>query len=103
MMNYTSKKVKVDRKQSPPTFNQELLKIYQLQQKKESGWGNGQMHDHLLEQNRKQAYQCMDKFNDSDTDNDDHNLAGNLTPQSVASVVYNYSGNTYSNVKKESV
>ena len=43
MMNYTSKKVKVDRKQSPPTFNQELLKIYQLQQKKESGWGNGQI------------------------------------------------------------
>ena len=64
----------------------------------------------LLEQNRKRAYQCIDKFNDSDTDDDDHNivnntdnLAGNLTNQSAASVVYNYSGNVYHNIKKESV
>jgi hypothetical protein len=33
MMNYT-KKLKVNRKQSPQTFNQELLKIYQLRRKK---------------------------------------------------------------------
>ena len=101
------KKVKANRKQSPPTFNQELLKIYQLRLKKESGQGK---QDHLLEQNRKPAYQCIDEFNDSDRYDDDHNivdntnnLAGNLTNQSAASVVYNYSGNVYCNVKKESV
>jgi hypothetical protein len=32
------------------------------------------MRDCLLEQNRKQAYQCIDEFNDSDTDDDDHML-----------------------------
>jgi hypothetical protein len=97
-------------KQSPPTFNQELLKIYQLRQKKESGCGNGCMRDCLMEQNRKRAYQCIDEFNDSEKDDDDHNivdntnnLAGNLTNQSAASVVYNYSDNAYHNVKKESV
>jgi hypothetical protein len=37
MMNYT--KIKADWKQSPPTFNQELLKIYQLRREKESGRG----------------------------------------------------------------
>ena len=106
MMNYT-KKVKANRKQSPSTFNQELLKIYQLRQEKESGQGK---QDCLLEQHRKPANQCIDEFNDSDTDDDDHNivdntniLAGNLTNQSAASVVYNYSGNVYCNVKKESV
>jgi hypothetical protein len=48
-------------------------------------------------------------FNASDTDDDDHNivdntdnLVGNLTNQSAASLVYNYSGNAYWNVKKES-
>ena len=109
MMNYT-KKVKGNRKQSPPTFNEELLKIFQLRRKKESGRGNGRMRDRLLEQNRKRAYRCIDEFNDSDTDDDDHNivnntdnLAGNLTNQSAASVVYNYSGNVYHNIKKESV
>jgi hypothetical protein len=69
------------------------------------------MCDCLLEQNRKQAYQCIDEFNDSDTDDDDHNavdntnnLVGNLTNQSAASVVHSsYSGNAYCNVKKESV
>ena len=68
------------------------------------------MRDRLLKQNRKRAYQCIDEFNDSDTDDDDHNivnntdnLAGNLTNQSAASVVYNYSGNVYHNIKKESV
>jgi hypothetical protein len=102
------KKVQANRKQSPATFNQELLKIYQLRMKKESGRGNGRMRDRLLEQNRKRAYQCIDKFNDSDTDDDDHNivdntnnLVGNLTNQSAASVVYSYSGNGYWNVKKE--
>ena len=65
-------KVKANRKQSPPTFNQELLKIYQLRQKKESG---RRKRDCLLEQNRKQAYQCIDEINDSDTDDDDHNIA----------------------------
>jgi hypothetical protein len=54
--NELYKKVKADRKQSPPTFNQELLKIYQLQRKKVSGRGSGRMHDCLLEQNTKQAY-----------------------------------------------
>ena len=54
------------------------------------------MHDCLLEKYRKQAYQCIDEFHDSDTDDDDHNildknnnLAGNLTNQSAASVVHN--------------
>ena len=68
------------------------------------------MCDCLLEQNRKQACQCIDELNDSDTGDEDHNivdntdnLAGNLTNQSAASVVYNYSGNAYRNVKKESV
>ena len=68
------------------------------------------MCDCLLEQNRKQAYQCIDEFNDSDTDDDEHNivdntdiLVGNLTNQSAASAVYSYSGNAYRNVKKESV
>jgi hypothetical protein len=68
------------------------------------------MRDCLLEHNRKRAYQCIDEFNDSDTDDDDHNivditnsLVGNLTNQSAASVVYSYSGNAYHNVKKESV
>jgi hypothetical protein len=51
------KKVKAERKQSPPTFNRELLKIYQLQWKKESSQGNGCMRHHMLEQNRKRAYQ----------------------------------------------
>ena len=93
MMNYT-KKVKANRKQSPPTFNQELLKIYKLRRKKESGRGK---LDHLLEQNRKRAYWCIDEYNDLDTDDDDHNivdntnnLAGNLTNQSAASLVYNH-------------
>ena len=85
--------------------------MYQLQRKKESGRRNGRMCDCLLEQNRKQAYQCIDEFSDSDTDDDDdhntvdntNNLVGNLTNQSAASVVYNYSGNVYHNIKKESV
>ena len=60
--------------------------------------------------NRKQAHQWIDEFNDSDTDDDDHNivdninsLVGNLTNQSAASVVYSYAGNDYRNVKKKSV
>jgi hypothetical protein len=68
------------------------------------------MCDCLLEQNKKQTYQyIVDEFNDSNTDDDDHNivdnttnnLAGNLTNQSAASMVYNYSGNVYRNVKEE--
>jgi hypothetical protein len=107
MMNYT-KTVKGDRKKSPPTFNQELLKIYQLRRKKESGremdvcviacWSRiGSEHTNTLMSS-----------NYSDTDDDDHNivdntnnLVGNLTNQSAASVVYSYSGNGYWNVKKE--
>ena len=68
------------------------------------------MRDRLLEQNRKRAYQCIDEFNDSDTDDDDHNIAdntnslvGNLINQSASAVMYSYSGNAYRNVKKESV
>jgi hypothetical protein len=45
------------------------------------------------------------KFNDSDTDDDDHNivdntnsLVGNLTNQSATSVVYSYSRYAYCNV-----
>ena len=67
------------------------------------------MRDCLLEQNRKQAHQCIDEFNDSYTDDDDHNivdntnnLSGNLTNQSAASV-YNYSGNAYPKEKIKSV
>ena len=67
------------------------------------------MCDCLLEQNKKQTYQYIDEFNDSNTDDNDHdivdnttnNLAGNLTNQSAASMVYNYSGNVYRNVKEE--
>ena len=103
-------KVKANREQAPPTFNQELLKCNQLQRKKDSGRGNGLLRDRLLEQNRKWAYQCIDEFNDLDTDDDDHNivdntnnLVDNLTNQSAASEVYSYSGNAHRNVKKESV
>ena len=48
-------------KQSLPTFNQELLKLYHLQQRKESDWGNGQIQD-CLEQTRKRAYRCIDEL-----------------------------------------
>ena len=68
------------------------------------------MRDRMLEQNRKRAYQCIDEFNDSDTNIDDHNivdntdnLVGNLINQSAASVVYSYSGNAFCKVKIESV
>ena len=107
-MNYTKK--------SKPIGNNPLqhstrssLKFISWKEK-ESGRGNGRTRDRLLEQNRKRAYQCIDEFNDSDTDDDDHNivdntdsLVGNLTNQSAASVVYSYSDNAYCSVKKESV
>jgi hypothetical protein len=40
---YTSIKNKT--KKSAPTFNQELLKMFLLQQKKESGWGTKKLFD----------------------------------------------------------
>ena len=37
--------IKNDRKKSAPTFNQELLKMFLLQQKKESGRGTKKLFD----------------------------------------------------------
>ena len=37
--------IKNNRKKSAPTFNQELLKMFLLQQKKESGWGTKKLFD----------------------------------------------------------
>jgi hypothetical protein len=92
-------------KQSPPSFNQRLLKLYHLQQKRNPA---GEMDKSRIAWSRlgnKHTDALMGY--DSDTDVDDHNIvvenannvAGNLTNQPAASVVNNYSGNSYCNVK----
>jgi hypothetical protein len=60
--------IKSHRKKSAPTFNQELLKMFLLQQKKESGWGAKKLFDQKV---KKRPYRCMDELN-NDTDDEDH-------------------------------
>ena len=79
--------VKRDRKRQSPTFNQELLKMYQSRRKMETGRaGNGQMKDQS-ENRKRQAYRCINELNDTDDDSDDDEEQNNDDPIQ-ATVVY---------------
>jgi hypothetical protein len=60
--------IKNNRKKSVATYNQELLKMFLSQQKKESGRKTTKLFD---QKGKKRPCRCMDKFNIS-TDDEDH-------------------------------
>jgi hypothetical protein len=68
--------IKNKRKKSAPTLNQELLKVFQSQQKKESGQGTKQLID---QKNANRPYRCMDWFDN--TDDGDYNMATDSMPK----------------------
>ncbi len=49
--------IKNNRKKSAPTFNQELLKMFLLQQTKESGRGTKKWFD---QKGKRRPYRCID-------------------------------------------
>jgi hypothetical protein len=63
------KAVKKDRKKQSPTFNQELLKMFQARRKRESGRGSAQVKSQV--DNRKRVVRCINEFNDSSDSSDD--------------------------------
>jgi hypothetical protein len=105
--------IKNDRKKSAPTFNQELLKMFLLRRKKESGPGTKKLFD---QKGKKRPYRCMDELKD-DTDDEDHdendvvtrsmNISAKAQALLIGSSVNNYSDIpsefAYHAVKKEPV
>jgi hypothetical protein len=80
--------VKRDRKRQSPTFNQELLKMYQSRRKMETGRaGNGQMKDQS-ENRKRQAYRCINELNDTDDDSDNDEEQNTNDDPIQATVVY---------------
>jgi hypothetical protein len=92
--------VKHNRKKSAPTFNQELLKMFLSQQKKESGRGTKKLFD---EKGKKRPYRCMDKVNDDtdDEDNDENDVVTSSMNNKVQALLIGRSFNNYSDIASE--
>jgi hypothetical protein len=94
--------IKNDRKKSASTFNQELLKMFPLQQKKESGWGTKKLFD---QKGKKRPYRCMDELNNDNTDDekqdDNHDVVTSSTNKEAQTLLVQRSANNHSDIASE--
>jgi hypothetical protein len=85
--------IKNIRKKSAPTFNKELLK--------ESSRGTKKLFD---QKGKKRPYRCMDKLNDNNTDDEDHDENDVVTSSmnnKAKALLIGRSVNNYSDIASE--